>query len=25
MRERNDDQLLDQPTPTRFDEEDWTW
>jgi len=24
MRERNDDQLLDQPTPTRFDEEDWT-
>ena len=25
MRERNDDQLLDEPTPTRFDEEDWTW
>jgi antitoxin MazE len=25
MRERNDDQLLDQPTPTRFDAEDWTW
>jgi len=25
MHERNDDQLLDQPTPNRFDEEDWTW
>ncbi len=25
MRERAHDQLLDQPTPTRFEEEDWTW
>lgn len=25
MRERAHDQLLDQPTATRFDEEDWTW
>jgi len=25
MRERDDDKLLDQPTATRFDEEDWTW
>lgn len=25
MRERRDDQLLDDPTPTRFDEVDWAW
>ncbi len=25
MGERAHDQLLDQPTPTRFEEEDWTW
>ncbi|MEX5214821.1 MAG: AbrB/MazE/SpoVT family DNA-binding domain-containing protein [Nitrospiraceae bacterium] len=25
MRERDEDQLLDQPTPTRFDKEEWKW
>ena len=25
MHERGDDRLLDPPTPTRFDEEEWTW
>jgi len=25
MRQRNDDQLLDEPTNTRFDEEEWEW
>lgn len=25
MRDRAHDQLLDEPTPTKFDEEDWTW
>ena len=25
MRARGDDQLLDPPTPTRFDHEEWTW
>ena len=25
MRQRNDDQLLDEPTSTRFDEEEWAW
>lgn len=25
MRERDDDRLLDDPTPTRFDEEEWRW
>jgi len=25
MHETGDDQLLDEPTPTRFDNEDWTW
>ncbi len=25
MRARGDDRLLDVPTPTRFDEEEWTW
>jgi antitoxin MazE len=25
MRERNEDQLLDSPTPTRFDKEEWKW
>lgn len=25
MRTRGDDQMLDPPTPTRFDEEEWTW
>jgi len=25
MRTRDDDRLLDPPTPTRFDEEEWTW
>lgn len=25
MRERSEDQLLDPPTPTRFDEEEWEW
>ena len=25
MRQRNDDQLLDEPTGTRFDEEEWEW
>jgi antitoxin MazE len=25
MRERQHDELLDKPTPTRFDEEDWSW
>jgi antitoxin MazE len=25
MRAAGDDQLLDQPTPTRFDDEEWTW
>ncbi|MEE8510550.1 MAG: AbrB/MazE/SpoVT family DNA-binding domain-containing protein [Dehalococcoidia bacterium] len=25
MRERGDDQLLDLPTSTRFDEEEWQW
>ena len=25
MAERGDDELLDVPTPTRFDDEEWTW
>ena len=25
MRERSEDRLLDQPTPTQFDKEDWKW
>lgn len=25
MHERGDDRLLDEPTPTRFDEEEWEW
>lgn len=25
MRERNEDRLLDAPTPTRFDAEEWRW
>jgi antitoxin MazE len=25
MRERAHDELLDEPTPTKFDEEDWKW
>jgi antitoxin MazE len=25
MRERDEDQLLDPPTPTRFDEKEWKW
>lgn len=25
MREQNDDRLLDPPTPTRFDKEEWAW
>ena len=25
MRERGDDRLLDEPTPTRFETEEWTW
>ena len=25
MRARGDDQLLDPPTATRFDEEEWSW
>jgi antitoxin MazE len=25
MRERGDDRLIDQPTTTRFDEEEWRW
>lgn len=25
MRERGDDRLLDAPTPTQFDREEWTW
>ncbi len=25
MHEAGDDRLLDEPTPTRFDEEEWTW
>jgi len=25
MRERGDDCLLDTPTPTRFEEEEWEW
>ena len=25
MRDRADDALLDQATPTRFDRKDWTW
>ena len=25
MRERGDDRLLDKPTPTRFDREEWEW
>lgn len=25
MRRRDEDRLLDEPTPTRFDEEDWKW
>ena len=25
MRARNDDRLLDLPTPTRFDKEEWKW
>lgn len=25
MRERGDDQLLDAPTPTRFDDAEWEW
>ena len=24
-RERNEDRLLDAPTPTRFDDEQWEW
>jgi antitoxin MazE len=25
MNEKRDDQLLDKPTPTRFDNEEWRW
>jgi antitoxin MazE len=25
MRERDQDYLLDQPTPTRFEDKDWVW
>ena len=25
MRRKGDDQLLDAPTPTRFDDKDWRW
>ncbi len=25
MRQRNEDRLLDTPTPTRFDEKEWQW
>ena len=25
MRERDEDRLLDPPTPTRFDEKEWEW
>jgi antitoxin MazE len=25
MRERSQDGLLDEPRPTRFDQEEWTW
>jgi antitoxin MazE len=25
MRERDEDRLLDAPTPTRFDEREWKW
>jgi len=25
MRERDEDRLLNLPTPTRFDEEEWRW
>ncbi len=25
MRERDEDRLLDPPTPTRFDKEEWKW
>jgi antitoxin MazE len=25
MRQRDEDQLLDAPTPTRFDEKEWQW
>jgi antitoxin MazE len=25
MRAKGEDQLLDAPTPTRFDEKDWQW
>ena len=25
MREREEDHLLDSPTPTRFDKEEWKW
>ena len=25
MRERGDDRLLDPPTPTHFDADEWTW
>ena len=25
MRERDENRLLDQPTSTRFDKEEWTW
>jgi antitoxin MazE len=25
MRQRGDDRLLEAPTPTRFDDEDWKW
>ena len=25
MREQEEDRLIDQPTPTRFDKEEWKW
>ena len=25
MRQRDEDRLLDEPTPTHFDEENWKW
>jgi len=25
MREREEDRLIDPPTPTHFDKEEWTW
>jgi len=25
MRERDEDRLLDEPAPTRFDDHDWQW